>query len=136
MKFILIVIFFIATVLNLSCRLFLCSQIYKMESEEGTKPSQVDRIFKQALREFKDNLVATYSVVNKQGVEVLNIKYKDLIANFLHVSIILYLYFIFGAADFSRSHLQIKLKGDFSKNASSQKKNFADEFPKKKKKVT
>lgn len=61
------------------------AQIYKMESEEGTKPSQVDRIFKQALREFKDNLVATYSVVNKQGVEVLNIKYKDLIANFLHV---------------------------------------------------
>lgn len=59
-----------------------------MESEEGTKPSQVDRIFKQALREFKDNLVATYSVVNKQGVEVLNIKYKDLIANFLHVSIL------------------------------------------------
>ncbi len=59
-----------------------------MESEEGgSKPSQVDRIFKQALREFKDNLVATYSVVNKQGgVEVLNIKYKDLIANFLHVS--------------------------------------------------
>lgn len=59
-----------------------------MESEEGnTKPSQVDRIFKQALREFKDNLVATYSIVNKQGgVEVLNIKYKDLIANFIHVS--------------------------------------------------
>ncbi|XP_065224768.1 unconventional myosin-IXAa-like isoform X2 [Planococcus citri] len=64
---------------------FINKKIYKMESEEGTKPSQVDRIFKQALREFKDNLVATYSVVNKQGVEVLNIKYKDLIANFLHV---------------------------------------------------
>lgn len=49
------------------------------------KQSQVDRVFKQALREFKDNLVATYSVVNKQGPEALNIKYKDLIANFLRV---------------------------------------------------
>lgn len=61
-------------------------QIYKIESEEGKKPSEVDRVFKQALREFKDNLVATYSVMNKQGAEGLNIKYKDLIANFLHVS--------------------------------------------------
>jgi myosin-9 len=43
-------------------------------------------VFRQALREFKDNLVATYSVMNKQGAEGLNIKYKDLIANFLHVS--------------------------------------------------
>lgn len=58
-----------------------------MESLEGQKPSRVDRVFKQALREFKDNLVATYSVVNKQGPETLNIKYKDLIANFMHVSL-------------------------------------------------
>ncbi|KAL1117615.1 hypothetical protein AAG570_003930 [Ranatra chinensis] len=64
---------------------FITKKIYKIESEEGQKPSQVDRVFKQALREFKDNLVATYSVVNKQGPEVLNIKYKDLIANFVHV---------------------------------------------------
>lgn len=61
-------------------------QIYKMESLEGQKPSRVDRVFKQALKEFKDNLVATYSVLNKQGPETLNIKYKDLIANFMHVS--------------------------------------------------
>ena len=64
-------------------------QIYKIESDEGMKPkkpSEVDRVFKQALKEFKDNLVATYSVMNKQGAEGLNIKYKDLIANFLHVS--------------------------------------------------
>ena len=54
--------------------------------EEGNKkPSEVDRVFKQALREFKDNLVSTYSVMNKQGTS-LNIKYKDLIANFLYVS--------------------------------------------------
>lgn len=64
-------------------------QIYQIESDEGMKPkkpSEVDRVFKQALKEFKDNLVATYSVMNKQGAEGLNIKYKDLIANFLHVS--------------------------------------------------
>lgn len=66
-------------------------QLYKIEREEVKKPSQVDRIFKQALREFKENLLATYSVANKQGNgQVLNIKYKDLIANFLHVKFILY----------------------------------------------
>ncbi|XP_018913813.1 unconventional myosin-IXb isoform X2 [Bemisia tabaci] len=63
---------------------FITKKIHVMESEEVKKPSKVDKIFKQALREFKDNLVATYSVVNKQG-DKLNIKYKDLIANFLHV---------------------------------------------------
>lgn len=59
--------------------------------EEGNKkPSEVDRVFKQALREFKDNLVSTYSVMNKQGTS-LNIKYKDLIANFLYVSFLNFL---------------------------------------------
>lgn len=42
----------------------------------------MDRLFKHALKEFKDNLVATYSIVNKQGSAL---KYKDLIANFHHV---------------------------------------------------
>ncbi|XP_003241546.1 unconventional myosin-IXa isoform X1 [Acyrthosiphon pisum] len=65
---------------------FITKKLYKIEREEVKKPSQVDRIFKQALREFKENLIATYSVANKQGNgQVLNIKYKDLIANFLHV---------------------------------------------------
>jgi len=65
-------------------------QLYKIEREEVKKPSQVDRIFKQALREFKENLLATYSVANKQGNgQLLNIKYKDLIANFLHVKYLL-----------------------------------------------
>lgn len=69
---------------NLFC--FILFQLYKIEREEVKKPSLVDRIFKQALREFKENLLATYSVANKQGNgQVLNIKYKDLIANFLHV---------------------------------------------------
>lgn len=64
---------------------FITKKIYKMESQEVKKPSEVDRVFKQALREFKDNLVATYSVVNKKDFESFNIKYKDLIANFLQV---------------------------------------------------
>lgn len=45
----------------------------------------MDLVFKQALREFKDNLVATYSVANRHG-DTLNIKYKDLIGNFIRVS--------------------------------------------------
>ncbi|XP_073978459.1 unconventional myosin-IXb-like isoform X2 [Rhodnius prolixus] len=64
---------------------FITKKIYKIELAEGEKPSKADMVFKQALREFKDNLIATYSVVNKQGTEALNIKYKDLIANFSHV---------------------------------------------------
>lgn len=64
---------------------FITKKIYKMEGQdEGRKPSEVDRVFKQALRKFKDELVITYSVAIQQGVEG-NIKYTDLIANFLHV---------------------------------------------------
>ncbi|XP_017881675.1 unconventional myosin-IXa-like isoform X2 [Ceratina calcarata] len=64
---------------------FIMKKIYIMEGqEEGKKPSEVDRVFKQALRKFKDDLVITYSVATQQGVEG-NIKYTDLIANFLHV---------------------------------------------------
>ncbi|KAL0271654.1 UNVERIFIED_CONTAM: hypothetical protein PYX00_008678 [Menopon gallinae] len=64
---------------------FITKKIYKMESEEGKqRPSEVDRMFKQALREFKDNLVATYSIATHHG-DTLNIKYKDLIGNFIHV---------------------------------------------------
>lgn len=61
---------------------FITKKIYVMEGqEEGKKPSEVDRVFKQALRKFKDDLVITYSVAIQQGVG--NIKYTDLIANFL-----------------------------------------------------
>ncbi|XP_046748909.1 unconventional myosin-IXAa-like isoform X5 [Diprion similis] len=64
---------------------FITKKIYKMEGqEEGKKPSEVDRVFKLALGKFKEDLVITYSVVIQQGVEG-NIKYTDLIANFLHV---------------------------------------------------
>ncbi|XP_024085498.1 unconventional myosin-IXa-like isoform X2 [Cimex lectularius] len=64
---------------------FITKKIYKIESTEGERPSKADMVFKQALKEFKDNLIATYSIVNKQGPVALNIKYKDLIANFSHV---------------------------------------------------
>ncbi|XP_070163242.1 unconventional myosin-IXa isoform X4 [Polyergus mexicanus] len=64
---------------------FITKKIYIMEGqEEGRKPSEVDRVFKQALRKFKDDLVITYSVAIQQGIEG-NIKYTDLITNFLHV---------------------------------------------------
>ncbi|XP_051155155.1 unconventional myosin-IXa-like isoform X1 [Leptopilina boulardi] len=64
---------------------FITKKIYAMESqEEGGKRNDVDRVFKQALRKFKDDLVITYSVAIQQGIEG-NIKYTDLIANFLHV---------------------------------------------------
>lgn len=63
---------------------FITQKISKME-QDVKKPSEVDRVFKQSLREFKDNLVAQYSVANKQNADMLNIKYKDLIANFEYV---------------------------------------------------
>lgn len=62
---------------------FITQKICKMEG--GDKVSEVDRVFKQALREFKDNLVVQYSVAHKQNSDSLNIKYRDLIANFEQV---------------------------------------------------
>lgn len=65
--------------------IFSCCQIYQIGAS-SSHDSHVDRVFKQALREFKDNLVATYSVAAHQSSsETLNIKYKDLIVNFLQV---------------------------------------------------
>lgn len=63
---------------------FITQKICKMDND-CEKVSEVDRVFKQALREFKDNLVAQYSVAHKQNSDTLNIKYRDLIANFEHV---------------------------------------------------
>lgn len=64
---------------------FITKKIFSIEQqEEGKQQSEVDRVFKQALRKFKDDLVITYSLAIQQGVEG-NIKYTDLIANFLHV---------------------------------------------------
>lgn len=64
---------------------FIAQKICKMDSDFGNNPSDVDQVFKQALREFKENLVTQYSVANKQNVDSLNIKYRDLIANFEQV---------------------------------------------------
>lgn len=63
---------------------FITQKIYKMDMV-CEKPSAVDRVFKQALREFKDNLVAQYSIAHKQKSDTLNIKYRDLISNFEQV---------------------------------------------------
>lgn len=64
---------------------FISSKIVKIEKQAGEKPSEVDRLFKQALREFKDNLVQLYSTANKNGAsfDAYSVKYKDLIANFM-----------------------------------------------------
>lgn len=65
---------------------FITKKIYIMDGQDDGKkpPSEVDRVFKQALKKFKDDLVITYSVAVQQGLEG-TIKYTDLIANFLHV---------------------------------------------------
>lgn len=50
---------------------------------DGGKSSEVDKLFKQALREFKDNLVQIHSNATKQNtLDIYSIKYKDLILMF------------------------------------------------------
>ncbi|XP_069162401.1 unconventional myosin-IXb isoform X4 [Procambarus clarkii] len=49
------------------------------------KDSQVDQMFCQSLREFKNNLVSTYSVAFQRETADLTLKYKDLIKNFEQV---------------------------------------------------
>lgn len=62
---------------------FISKKISQIESsDDGKKQSGVDLVFKQALREFKDNLVQIYSTANKNGFETCNVQYKDLITNF------------------------------------------------------
>lgn len=63
---------------------FIAQKIYKMDMV-CEKPSTVDEVFNKALREFKDNLVAQYSIAHKQKSDTLNIKYRDLISNFEQV---------------------------------------------------
>ncbi|KAJ8918892.1 hypothetical protein NQ315_016794 [Exocentrus adspersus] len=51
---------------------------------DGGKSSEVDKLFKQALREFKDNLIQMYSSATKHNsLDTYNIKYKDLILVFV-----------------------------------------------------
>ncbi|KAK4304536.1 hypothetical protein Pmani_023513 [Petrolisthes manimaculis] len=49
------------------------------------KDSQVDQMFCQSLREFKSNLVSTYSVAFQKETPDITLKYKDLIKNFEQV---------------------------------------------------
>ncbi|XP_059490432.1 unconventional myosin-IXa-like isoform X2 [Neocloeon triangulifer] len=64
---------------------FITEKIFALEKglKKGDKRSEVDRVFRQTLLEFKENLVSTYSIASKQNT--VSIKYKDLIANFLKV---------------------------------------------------
>ncbi|KAL1505209.1 hypothetical protein ABEB36_004823 [Hypothenemus hampei] len=61
---------------------FIAEKIMQIENDGG-KSSEVDRVFKQALKEFKNNLVQIYSAASKHnGIEACNIRYKDLISVF------------------------------------------------------
>lgn len=63
---------------------FIAQKIYKMDAD-CDKSAAVDRVFKQALREFKENLVAQYSIAHNKNTDTLNIKYRDLISHFEQV---------------------------------------------------
>ncbi|CAH0552647.1 unnamed protein product [Brassicogethes aeneus] len=58
---------------------FITDKIMKIDGD-NKKSSDVDKLFKHALREFKDNLVSMYSV--KHGFDGFNVRYKDLIEIF------------------------------------------------------
>ena len=49
------------------------------------KDSQVDQMFCLSLREFKNNLVSTYSVAFQKDSPDLSLRYKDLIKSFEQV---------------------------------------------------
>ena len=56
------------------------------------KDSVVDQMFCQSLREFKNNLISTYSVSLQKESSNLSLKYKDLIKNFEQVCLLFWLY--------------------------------------------
>lgn len=61
---------------------FIAEKIMLIDSDGG-KTSEVDKVFKLALKEFKNNLVQIYSAATKNnGIEACNIRYKDLISIF------------------------------------------------------
>ncbi|CAG7723273.1 unnamed protein product [Allacma fusca] len=65
---------------------FISAKIYQVTNKESGKSSKVDKVFEQALREFKESLVSTFSVASKQGgMMQLNITYKDLISYFANI---------------------------------------------------
>lgn len=68
-----------------SMDMFVFKKIYFMDEQKriSSKESTVDVVFKQALKEFRLNLLSTYSVANSEGP--LRISYKDLIDHFEQV---------------------------------------------------
>lgn len=62
------------------------------------KDSLVDQMFCQSLREFKTNLVSTYSVAFQKESN-LALKYKDLIKNFEQVGSVFWSYYYFSIMD-------------------------------------
>lgn len=68
-----------------SMDMFVFKKIYFMDEQkrQSSKESTVDVVFKQALKEFRLNLLSTYSVASSRGP--LKISYKDLIDHFEQV---------------------------------------------------
>ena len=63
------------------------------EVKKKSKESMVDVVFKIALKEFKSNLISTYSVGNQDGY--FRLTYKDLIDHFEQVILFLLIFFFF-----------------------------------------
>ncbi|XP_066140696.1 unconventional myosin-IXb-like isoform X2 [Euwallacea fornicatus] len=64
---------------------FIAEKIMQIDTDGG-KTSAVDKVFKLALKELKNNLVQIYSAATKNnGIEACNIRYKDLISIFNQV---------------------------------------------------
>ncbi|KAG9509135.1 Unconventional myosin-IXb [Fragariocoptes setiger] len=65
--------------------IFISKKIYQMDEQKriSSKESTVDIVFKQALREFRTNLLSTYSVAAQDGH--LCISYRNLIDHFAQV---------------------------------------------------
>lgn len=65
---------------------FMTKKIREMEEgKKKSKESMVDTVFKSALKDFKANLISTYSVGNYQDGSHFRLTYKDLIDHFEQV---------------------------------------------------
>ena len=66
--------------------IFIGNKLCEMEptKKKASKESMIDVVFKNALKEFKANLISTYSVASSQDGR-LHITYKSLIEHFEHV---------------------------------------------------
>uniref|UniRef100_T1JDE0 Unconventional myosin-IXb n=1 Tax=Strigamia maritima TaxID=126957 RepID=T1JDE0_STRMM len=62
---------------------FIFKKICQINEDGGKRDTIVDVVFKKALKEFKANLISTYSVAAQDGR--VAVRYKDLISNFEQV---------------------------------------------------